>query len=1499
MPVSDFINLFNNNNRSVDSNMSTTKKVSFDDLGDFIEERDRLRRRLDQLSKTKLKVDYSTFHKHTFFNSALAKFDVARDRILTQYPFDGNLEEKDAFFLSGTGYENYVYEQWVRYVGYASLNGSSEQYISASDSDNKLLLGSASLYVSAWIQPKISTQNVILQVMSASTAPTLTKQGYELYLSGATDPHIKFSMYSGSTIVSVSAAYNAYTASFNNIAAIYDNAAHILSLYVNRNKVSSGSATLGSIEFTPGKLYVGSGSLYSASYSNYDFYSGSIDEVRIYHTASELFHQKNFSRPVDAESFLKLNYKFNEGVVGTSSIDAGVVDYSKSALHGVILNYASTARVSGAVMLSDPGDPILYSYHSGVVAFTASVSQTASIFDRENRNNIFRLIPEDLLKSDAQAEGLLESFALSMARYFDEIKLYVDQFENLKTTNYDDVDETPDLMLPMLKRYFGWKVTDHFGDAAPLEFYYGENILTPVSGNLTTSLQDIRNQFWKRTLNNLPYLLKTKGKRNNLDAFFNVLGINKNLLSVKEFGYVEGTSIENTRLNKEKVVFMAGIGTGSLGSVSSSYFKVPMFITGASSIYTVEAMILPPYLSAAYSGSVLTGSIWQLVDPNQVTGSISLMWNVNAIGSPSGTFLLTGSDGQSLRTSTVSIFDGRMIHVAAGLKNDQKPFIEVRTLDNDTISGSSYPGSTVFSGVFTGSKYDLIIGANSGTYFAKQTQGHFGEVRFWTMALSSSELDAHAYHHESIGLENPLTDNRRLKGHWSLGENKVSDSNGDILRVTDLSRNGMYATGTAFPATTNPYKPFLKSYNYISPTIDLKWTDNKVRVRNKTKLTLADVAKDTNEVSIEFNLIDALNEDISKIFSTIDIMNNVVGNPINKYRDEYVDLESYRRVYFERLTDSLNFTTFFKLFKWFDKKLSDSIRQLLPARTKFIGGEQVVESHFLERNKYGYKYPIFRTPKDIPEAVISASANTAGVFQTIIEAALPMMGTSNASIFDDARRLFAQSVTSSYINPTARSVSITASISQPMISIYSDGTERHYRNAMPTDPPHIFGNPEDIRLTVSKSFIAHDLSFNASGNLLMVGCSASSAENHGTWLIYHSTSAAGWTVVDQELSGGAVDSPSRAMFVFTNPRDSKVYVGGAGALGGFGGRDWVVKSSSLGGATGSWAVVDASPTIGGNFFSLATAMNVDSSGNMFVCGVSSTGTTDWAWLTRRSYLSGVTGSWNTVDRYNVIGTASPPGTATELPNFVLIDRNDTVFVGGQAAGTASMISIEGPTEPFFGIIRSSSAHGDSGSWGVALQIPYAEFWDATRDAKNNLYVCGNIKEIGTVLRSQDDGKTWETVISRDHIINYFNITSSFNGPSEYLIVGGRPRSDTGLGFSAYNILDFSNNVDLGFVSGNYSFATAATLNGNSIYTAGITKFSSSANATSEYWASLSSATGSLCKISKPLDTEIRPNFAPQKVSGDTSTDVNNPTNSINLKNSWAKDVLVKRDRDNR
>ena len=66
------------------SNLPATDRLAFDDLGDFVEERERIKRLLETRTNADLKVDYSDFSNHVFFDEAESKLNIGISRILNK-----------------------------------------------------------------------------------------------------------------------------------------------------------------------------------------------------------------------------------------------------------------------------------------------------------------------------------------------------------------------------------------------------------------------------------------------------------------------------------------------------------------------------------------------------------------------------------------------------------------------------------------------------------------------------------------------------------------------------------------------------------------------------------------------------------------------------------------------------------------------------------------------------------------------------------------------------------------------------------------------------------------------------------------------------------------------------------------------------------------------------------------------------------------------------------------------------------------------------------------------------------------------------------------------------------------------------------------------------------------------------------------------------------------------------------------------------------------------
>ena len=121
----------------------------------------------------------------------------------------------------------------------------------------------------------------------------------------------------------------------------------------------------------------------------------------------------------------------------------------------------------------------------------------------------------------------------------------------------------------------------------------------------------------------------------------------------------------------------------------------------------------------------------------------------------------------------------------------------------------------------------------------------------------------------------------------------------------------------------------------------------------------------TNFFAIEKSMYQTISEEILRFFATIKDFNNLIGEPVNRYRQDYKALGKLRQLFFERKVEdtggvvSPDLEKYIDYYKWIDQSISKMIRQIIPASAQFSENiRNMIESHILERNKYWSKLPI-------------------------------------------------------------------------------------------------------------------------------------------------------------------------------------------------------------------------------------------------------------------------------------------------------------------------------------------------------------------------------------------------------------------------------------------------------------------------------------------------------------------------------------------------------------
>lgn len=953
--------LFEDKLRSPQDLVASTPK-NLDAIGQDVEDPTAILRMIQQFEVVRPKADYSDFSNFVFFNSALDYFNITGEKILNEYPFDAGSADLQLWVNSLDEYQRYVVDVWPSSVGHLRFNPASGwAYVQADDvyradedthSQTALVtLGTGSFSLDFWaIPPPALTGTVDAMMLFTKFS---SSAGIVTFYSGST---LNFGVVSGSGFDLTSVPFVPGQPTY--FCFSYDRTGPLPILNAFTGSVSqfpvlaagiTGTLT-NNIDLGSSKIYVGSGTLPGRTVIPL---TGALDDLKIWsipRTLSEI--TSSFNTRILAQDGLSVFWRFNE----TGSLPAGqreiVSDASGHRLSGRIQNYFAGVRGSGSIIPFDEPDLVLSLDEPAVATYISTQQLSGTIYDRFNDNIITRMMPEQFfLLEEFKNTTVLQDFLYVIARYFDSLKVMIDQFANVLKNDYGRFDNTPDALLEDVGRFFGWEFTGNFLNSDAVQYILGKQVLPNLDYNraIDTKLFEIKNEFWKRTLINLMHLYKTKGTRESVESLLRIYGANKNFIRLKEYGYKPNVGIQTFRIAAEKSVFALTFGSGSLTTrVVSSPF------TG--SAQTVESRVMfPTATTTGMTASLQTGSIWTINSASvPETQLMQLFYRKQDLNLLTGNLYYTGSEG--LLSLSAPIFDGRWYNVAV-VRNQLSGavFLDVRGIDEDTVF--LHVSSTLPATISTASYViDMCLGATGSSGAQMWAQ----EVRVWEQALSDVELNDHALNFQSYGTDGP-NEVTTLDLQWRLSENVTASlgppntPEGGVFSVYDWS--GQLNSGTAhgFLQGVSAYRKFLNSYNYIAPP-EYGWNEVKVRALDTTYVKPEDAFLDSPLLALEFNLVDALNEDISQIISSLDGFNISMGSPVDAYRDTYQDLEVLRRNYFKRLRGSINFRVFADMLEFFDRSFVDMVKRLIPVRATFLGDEFVVESHMLERPKLQWNY---------------------------------------------------------------------------------------------------------------------------------------------------------------------------------------------------------------------------------------------------------------------------------------------------------------------------------------------------------------------------------------------------------------------------------------------------------------------------------------------------------------------------------------------------------------
>ena len=597
----------------------------------------------------------------------------------------------------------------------------------------------------------------------------------------------------------------------------------------------------------------------------------------------------------------------------------------------------------------------------------------AEEFDINNRDSLVNNTPEYIKMDENNNDYLV--FLSMVGHHFDNIYQYIKSFPilNSKDTNSGD-SYLPDIIYYLLNS-FGWNTSTDFANKSLVTNYLNST----NSGSQSISAKDKNEMIWKRILDTLPYIYKTKGTTECINLLMSCYGIPLNILSIREFG---GSKIENSK-------------------VSSYLYDEKYFFTKYNS---KNEYVEIPYLDSAKSLE-FTFKLNEDYNLNDIVdlASKDTDWKIylkKTKQNEYGNIYFSILD-KSIEIENVPIFNKDRFYNVLLRRNDTSSFYDTTTDEN-----------------YVPTKYDLVIKSNqddresfskSGSIFLTRTynQSFYNDGNLYFGNYPSSTNKFTGLIDKILLVKNALTDydfTQYSKNYGFYGNNQGENTWDNLIFRYNFDYPIDLRTTTSiypyFPEGKSEYTGHAYNFTYTNLTqsnactyysqsvfpyqfeeVDIvqasiiskygpnKYNNKKVRKVEQTLLTqpspIQSVARNLSQLTPDSNLLGVFvspfkvkDDDIIDFLGDYNIVDDI-ADPGYLYESKYKSLETLSDTYYTYRGETVLYQEFMTVFRsYFDTSVFDVIKNVIPARVKLLTGI-LIEPSILERPKFQYK-PIVR-----------------------------------------------------------------------------------------------------------------------------------------------------------------------------------------------------------------------------------------------------------------------------------------------------------------------------------------------------------------------------------------------------------------------------------------------------------------------------------------------------------------------------------------------------------
>tara|TARA_Y100001973_G_scaffold36209_2_gene54569 strand:+ start:46167 stop:56558 length:10392 start_codon:yes stop_codon:yes gene_type:complete len=529
--------------------------------------------------------------------------------------------------------------------------------------------------------------------------------------------------------------------------------------------------------------------------------------------------------------------------------------------------------------------------------------------------------------------------------------------------------------------------------------------------------ENVKNKILNSVHSNIAHVYKAKGTKDSFRNIIRCFGVDDDLV----FPNIYAQNVENFIKNEpvfDSKTIKALVLTGSNSEVTlyqtASATNERAYITGSTSpaAITLESRILFPHL-VGKADIPVTASVFGM---NQVSGSNLKITNPNYAGirvkaiksqiSQAGCSFSLSSSAAIFNELTTGYFHEVYANTPWYLAVRFSEDTQTPLVNSDNKPSQSYKVDFIgyrydqdvktsefhLTASITESNFQSFMAANKSVFIGADKENITGSVvnssdfkvlsfTAWNDHISNKEMQEHAKSLENIGRINPLFAKRLNQGQSRLTtDSLILNWIFDDVQHTDTTTNYIYDNASGSLSNISKSGDIL-GYKYPAVTHNLQHQAGSIQreylaslkylpvdnLESKSRIEIKDREIEKFEISsrpisylhsYEKSMYQVISQEMLNMLAGVEAFNNLIGEPVYKYRQEYKTLEKLRDRFFANVENEIEFERFVEYYKWIDKSLASLLEQLQPATSAMnVGMEDVVESHAFERNKYRHQPP--------------------------------------------------------------------------------------------------------------------------------------------------------------------------------------------------------------------------------------------------------------------------------------------------------------------------------------------------------------------------------------------------------------------------------------------------------------------------------------------------------------------------------------------------------------